>query len=239
MNQKPLVKKCLLLIGLCSLLATQAALSQIQGGNGAGVPPQGNQVIFYGDAKYTGMSRSFNTGNFGSGSLGFLGGNISSVYIPRGWYVIATARNGRTQTFTTSNAMLAAVGWDNQIVSGSIGMNKPGGGSGGQHGGNGGGLPGNRPVVGLYYDLNFTGRVVNFSTGSFPFLGINVAQNVTSLTVAPGYAVQVYDQLNLRGRSRIFYNSVNDLRQYAWDNRVASMTITRVNQGVRPPFGNR
>ncbi|GAB2555512.1 hypothetical protein GCM10027085_53480 [Spirosoma aerophilum] len=211
------------------LCAPSHSVAQIQGGNGnTNSGPQGNQVIFYRDIKYTGMSRSFSPGNFTNGSLGFLSGNISSIYIPRGWAVTARARNGRTQTFTTSNSMLAQVGWDNQIVSGVITMNQPGGPGGGSGGGNGGGS-GNRPVVALYYDLDYRGNMANFATGTFKSLGGDVAQNITSLTVAPGYAVQVFRKPNLKGRSQIFTSSVSDLRRFGWDNQVASIRVSRVN----------
>ncbi len=65
------------------------------GGNGDGdsgnnLPPQGDQVIFYRDMKYTGMSRAVVEGNFGSGSLGFLADNVSSIYIPYGTSVQVT-----------------------------------------------------------------------------------------------------------------------------------------------------
>lgn len=218
-----------MLVMLWSLAASQFSFAQIQGGNGNQTPPpQGNQVIFYRDIKYTGMSRSFSPGNFTLGSLGFLGGNISSVYIPRGWSVTARARNGRTQTFTASNAMLASVGWDNQITSGVITMNQPGRPGGGSGGGNGGGS-GNRPVVALYFDLDYRGNMVNFPTGTFKALGVNVAQNITSITVSPGYAVQVFRKPNLKGRSQIFTTSINDLRRVGWDNQVASIRVSRVN----------
>jgi hypothetical protein len=130
--------------------------------------------------------------------------------------------------------MLASAGWDNKIVSGVISMNQPGGPGGGNGGGSG-----NRPVVGLYYDLNYTGTMVNFGTGSFKSIGTNVAQNITSLTVAPGYAVQVYNRQNLKGRSQIFTSSVADLRRFGWDNEVASIRVTRIGQSGRPPFGNQ
>lgn len=230
MFQQLLSKRKGTLVLASGLLMTRIALGQVQGGNGNVTPPQGNQVIFYSDNKFSGMSRKLSVGNFTTGSLGFLSGNVSSIYIPRGWVVTARARNGRTQTFNTSNAMLSSVGWDNKIVSGVIKMNQPGVPGGGNS---------NRPVVTLYYDLDFTGNMVNFGPGSYKFLGMNVAQNITSLTVAPGYAVQVFDKLNLRGRTKLFYTSVNDLRRVGWDNRVASIIVTRVNQnGGRPPFGN-
>ncbi|GAB3028383.1 hypothetical protein [Spirosoma pulveris] len=214
-------KVSILFAMLWVLFAPCLSFAQVQGGNGNPNPgPQGNQVIFYRDIKYTGMSRSFSPGNFTSGSLGFLSGNISSIYIPRGWSVTARSRNGRSQTFTTSNPMLASLGWDNQIISGAIKMNQSGGPGGGS---------GNRPVVRLFYDLDFTGNMVQFGPGSFKFLGMNVAENITSFTVAPGYAVQVFRKPNLKGRSQIFTTSINDLRRVGWDNQVASIRVSRVN----------
>ncbi|RYC67833.1 hypothetical protein [Spirosoma sordidisoli] len=234
---------------LCAAFTT--VFAQVQGGNGGGFGgsngggfgggnrPSNGRVVLYTGIKYTGQSRSFGVGNFTARQLGFgVIGKISSVQIPRGWYVDIADNRGRRYRLTASQTALSSIGWDNRIVSGVIGvLNGSGNGDGFQGGNNGGG--GNQPiVVTLHYDLNMTGRAVNFATGSFPSVGVNVDRNITSITVAPGYAVRVYSQTALRGRSQIFGQSVNDLRRYGWDNQVASIVVYAVGQGRPPGFGS-
>jgi hypothetical protein len=133
-------------------------LPKFRVGNGNTTSPaQGNQVVFYHDIKYTGMSRSFSPGNFTNGSLG------------------------------------------------------------------------NRPIIALYLDLDSRGNMVNFPTGTFKSLGVNVAETIPSLTVAPSYAVQVFRKPNLKGRSQIFTTSINDLRRVGRDYQMASIYVSRVN----------
>lgn len=234
---------------LCAALRPVESLAQVQGGNGlppAPAPAFGNRVVLYSGIKYTGRAKSFNLGTFGPAALGFpLLNNVSSIQLPPGWYLNATARDGRQYTFTQSNAMLSNIGWDNVLVSGYIGRGNPGnggnqGGNGGSQGGNGVGIPGGgnaRPVAVLYYALDFGGKSINFGTGSFGLLGGDAATNITGIYVSPGFAVQVYDQPRLRGRSQLFTTSVSNLTRYNWNDRVASIKVFRVRQGGRPPFG--
>lgn len=104
-------------IMLCTALQPLAGLAQVQGGNGLPPAPAfGNRVVLYSGVKYTGRAKSFNLGTFGPAALGFpLLNNVSSIQLPPGWYLNATARDGRRYTFTQSNAMLSNVGWDNVL----------------------------------------------------------------------------------------------------------------------------
>lgn len=229
-----------LLVMLCAELRPITSLAQVQGGNGLPPAPAfGNRVVLYSGIKYTGRSKSFNLGTFGPATLGLpLLRNVSSIQLPQGWYLTATARDGRRYTFTRSNAMLSDIGWDNALVSGYIGRGNPDN-TGGNQGGNGGGTPGGngRPVAVLYYALDFGGQAINFGTGSFGFLGGDAATNITGIYVAPGYAVQVYDQSRLQGRSQTFTTSVSNLTRYNWNDQVASIRVFRVRQGGRPLSG--
>lgn len=254
MLKRSLLSAGVLLIMLSTELWPVESLAQVQGGNGLPTAPPapafGNRVVLYSGVKYTGRAKSFNLGTFGPAALGFpLLNNVSSIQLPQGWYLNATARDGRRYTFTQSNAMLSNIGWDNVLVSGYIGRGNPGnsggnpGNSGGNQGGNGGSQGGNggggntRPVAVLYYALDFGGKSINFGAGSFGLLGGDAATNITGIYVSPGFAVQVYDQPRLQGRSQLFTTSVSNLTRYNWNDRVASIKVFRVRQGGRPPFG--
>lgn len=83
--------------------------------NGNNLPPQGNKVIFYRDMKYTGMAKEVGIGNLGSGILGLLTGNISSMYVSPGHSLKMNDPGRRTQTFAGSVSNPAQYGWDNKI----------------------------------------------------------------------------------------------------------------------------
>ena len=87
---------------------------------GGTLPPQGGNVIFYYDFKYTGNAKAFSTGNYGPAELGSFTENISSIYIPASLSVKVTDRSGRSQTFATSMSDLQQQGWDNKIYSATV-----------------------------------------------------------------------------------------------------------------------
>ncbi len=188
----------------------------IIGGSGGGtLPPQGDKVIFYRDIKYSGMAKDVNYGVFTSSSLGFLANNISSVYIPYGWSIEVRDRTGRVQNFNTSMANLDLYGWDNKIYSGTIRNN-----SGGQQGGN--------SLVQLYVDHNYSGNMTPYGEGRINNLGFGVGGNISSIKVAPGYAVTVYDKQNLTGNNRTFTGSISNLSTYGWNDKINSVYVFRL-----------
>lgn len=157
-------------------------------------------------------------GTFGSQALGFLSGNISSVYIPTGYRVRVADRSNREYTFTNSMSNLQQVGWDNRITTGII---EGGGGTGG---GNGGTLPPQGNKVILYRDIKYTGMAREFGQGSFSggSLGF-LLNNVSSIYIPAGMTLKAYDQ---RNNNRTFTASVSNLAQYGWDNKIYTGIIT-------------
>lgn len=202
-------------------------------GSGNNIPPQGNKVIFYRDMKYSGMARAVGEGNFGSGILGFLTDNASSVYIPSGYSVRVNDKQGRTMTFTGSVSSLAQYGWDNRINSGFIEVDR----------GNGGGSGGNQPPQGdkviFYGDSKYSGMSRVMGTGSFSpgDLGF-LSGNVSSVYIPPGQSIKVYDR---NSNNRTFTTSVSDLNQYGWNDRITTGIITGSSGGgtTPPPQGNQ
>lgn len=153
---------------------------------------------------YSGMAKEVGAGNFGSGSLGFLADNISSIYIPFGQSVRVNDKSGRTQTFTSSVASLAQYGWDNRINSGFIEGNYNGGGGGGN-------LPPQGDRVIFYKDLKYSGMAKDFAWGNFNTTSLGfLSANISSIYIPPGLSVKVYDS---RNNTRTFTTSVSDLSQ--------------------------
>lgn len=189
-------------------------------GGGNTPPPQGNRVIFYRDMKYSGMAKDMGAGNFNSGTLGFLAGNVSSVYIPSGTSVRVSDRSGNTQTFTASISNLAQYGWDNRIHSGFI--TSPGFG-----GGNDGGQGGNETVI-LFNDVGYQGNFLRCNEGRIRHVGDASDNQITSIQLPQGYTITVYDGPNLTGSNRTFTSSVSNLVRYGWNDRISSVYVFRL-----------
>lgn len=196
-----------------------------QGGGNGTLPPQGAQVILYRDLKYSGMAKAMNQGVFGSRDLGFLAGNVSSVYIPYGQSIRVNDRNGRMQTFTASISNLAQYGWDNAITAGAI----SGSTEGGFQGGNGGGQDGNNgQTVRLFTSGNYQGNAVPCGEGRIRYIGITANNQVSSIQLPPGFAITVYEGQNLTGANRTFTTSISNLAPYGWNDRISSVYVFRL-----------
>ncbi len=200
-------------------------------GYGNNLPPQGNNVIFYKDIRYSGMAREVSAGNFGTGGLGFLTDNISSIYIPSGQSVRVTDKSGRTQIFTTSISNLVQYGWDNRIYAGSVEGNYNGGGGGSN-------IPPQGDRVIFYGDMKYSGMARDFALGSFNAASLGfLMQNITSIYIPPGQIVKVYDN---RNSTRTFTASVADLAQYGWNDKIITGIITGGSgAGNLPPQGSQ
>ncbi len=198
-------------------------------GSGNNLPPQGSKVIFYRDMHYSGMAKEVGAGNFGSGILGFLTDNISSIYIPYGQSLKVNDKSGRTQIFTSSVASLSQYGWDNRINSGFIDGNYSGGG---------GTLPPQGDRVIFYGDSKYSGMARDFAWGSFNPTSLGfLSGNISSIYIPPGQSVKVYDS---RNNNRTFTTSVSDLAQYGWNDKITTGNITGSGgSGNLPPQGNK
>ncbi|MCD2423514.1 hypothetical protein LQ567_12125 [Niabella pedocola] len=191
--------------------------------SGNNLPPRGDRVIVYRDAKYSGMSRALADGNFGPSDLGFLSGQASSIYIPRGKTVKVYDRSNNARTFTSSVADLVPYGWNDKITTGNIS-------------GANGGLPPQGDRVIMYEDAKYTGASRELADGNFgpSNLGLLSGQ-ASSIYIPRGKTVKVYDRSN---NARTFTSSVPDLVPYGWNDKITTGNISGANGG-QPPQGNR
>ncbi|MBC7936973.1 MAG: hypothetical protein H7Y86_16620 [Rhizobacter sp.] len=201
----------------------------IEENSGTDLPPQGDKVIFYKDIKYSGMSRKIATGSFATTDLGFLSGQISSVYIPYGLLLNITDNAGRSYSFSGSQSALSQYGWDNRIVSGSI---QPAGSGGGNT------LPPQGDKVIFYGDVQYAGMAKAFTKGSFSPADLGfLLQNISSIYIPAGLTVKVY---NTRSGNRTFTTSIPNLATYSWDNQVSTGIISgTAGSGPLPPQGDK
>jgi hypothetical protein len=190
-----------------------------QGNNGF-PPMQGNNVIVYRDRNYSGPFVVLQPGNFGSGMLGQLTGNISSIYIPRGMAVKIIDRNNQSLVLNASTVDLGLLRWDKRIWSGFIDGNYTGG------------VPGNIiPPQGsrviLYRDPNFKGPSRTMDEGVFTATTLgSLASQVSSIYIPYGATLQAFDKY---GKTQHFSSSINDLGLYGWANKIYSGAIYSVN----------
>ncbi|PVD52864.1 hypothetical protein DC498_08035 [Terrimonas sp.] len=193
----------------------------------AELPAQGDKVIFYRDIKYSGVAKEIPAGSFGAANLGYLSGQISSVYIPEGMTIVVRDNANKTFTFSSSRSSLSQYGWDNRIVAGIVYSGNPGGG---------GTLPQGDRVI-FYRDAKYSGIERDFGNGTFNIadLGLLAAQ-VSSIYIPRGKSVKVYDG---RNNSRTFTASIPDLARYGWNDKISTGIISGGNNGTIPPQGNK
>lgn len=188
----------------------------ISSGSSGSLPPQGDKVIVYRDMKYSGMAKSFGTGNFSSQDLGFLTNNVSSIYIPYQWIVQVRDSRGNYQAFTASISNLGQYGWDNRMYSFVISNNS------GEHGGN------QPATVDLYNDANYQGNRTPCGEGRINNIGFGVDNNVSSIKIPAGWAIVVYDGPNLTGQAKTFTRSVPNMSVYGWNDKISSVYVYKL-----------
>lgn len=80
----------------------------------------------------------------------------------------------------------------------------------------------------LYADINYGGGSLALSEGRYRGSALrNLTRQVSSINIPVGYKVQVYDTDNFTGNSYTFTTSANDLRTVSWNDRAASIIISR------------
>lgn len=95
----------------------------------------------------------------------------------------------------------------------------------------GGTLPPQGGNVIIYYNMKYTGTAKAFSAGNYGPANLgSFTENISSIYVPASLSAQVTDR---SGRSQTFTNSVSDLQQYGWGNRIYSITITKRGGGFQ------
>ena len=81
------------------------------------------------------------------------------------------------------------------------------------------------PLV-VYSNTNYEANVQSFGVGTYYYNQLTFGNNaISSMKVAPGYKVTVYDGDWLDGDSEIFSTDVADLRQYWMNDRISSIKV--------------
>jgi hypothetical protein len=89
----------------------------------------------------------------------------------------------------------------------------------------GGTIPPQGGNVIVYYDMKYTGAAKVFSTGNYDAGNLGgFAENISSIYVPASLSVLVTDR---SGRSQTFTNSMSNLQQDGWDNRIYTITVNK------------
>ncbi len=102
------------------------------------------------------------------------------------------------------------------------------GNNGGGTGNNGGGIGGLQSAY-LFTDNDFRGQSIALNPGNYPSLSAMgfPEQSLSSIQIASGYRVVLYDQPNFRGASYTLTSSRMSLNILGWNDRAASIVIVR------------
>ncbi|GAB3999218.1 hypothetical protein GCM10028807_48840 [Spirosoma daeguense] len=80
----------------------------------------------------------------------------------------------------------------------------------------------------VYTDINYVGDALPLTEGRYRSLALrNLARQASSIGIPAGYKVQIFESDNFTGHSYTFTNSVSDLRTVSWNDRAASIIISR------------
>lgn len=184
-------------------------------------PPAGGYVLLAEDCYYRGRTSRLGPGSYRVHQLGIRNNSLSSFQVPQGMKLEVFDNEdlrGRPQAFTAAVSCLPP-NFNDRVSAVRVSyIRQP--------------VQPVRPqpptpnyIATLYADLRGEGPFLNVGAGGVNTLGAGFERKVTSLYVMPGYAITVFDQPGMRGRSATFTGRVDDLRAYGWDDRIVSVYV--------------
>ncbi len=191
-----------------------------------------DRVTIYDQCSYGGEAVPLNPGRYNYNKMGLDNDRISSIRVPRGFRVIAYAVKdfqGPSKSFSYDENCLNSE-WNNQIS--SIIVEGPGGNSGNN---NYNPQPSysqpesNNSYAGVtaYVASWFRGEHALYNEGRHDLRNASVRNNISSLSIQPGYRVTVYEDFGFKGRSQTFTSSVANLQGFGWNDNIRSMIVYR------------
>jgi hypothetical protein len=228
-------KTIVAIIGLFCLFLAQTASAQPRWGR-ARMPEAG--ACFFKDINFRGEYFCVPRGDRLPSIPSGMGNEISSIRVLGAGEVVVFKDNnmrGRSARFTRDVSDLRRGGWNDQISSIDVGGGGGGGGYPGEHRGGGGGGGVGVPVWGrneampragacFYEDANFRGQYFCVQRGaSYPSLPRGFNDRISSVRVF-GVRVEIFKDINFRGRTSQFRGDVRDLRG-SWKDDISSIRV--------------
>ena len=172
-------------------------------------------VSFYEHIYYTGRSVVKQQGRYDMGDMGIPNDFISSIKVPQGYQVIVFENNnfsGDSQTFSSDVPDLSKVfkngnNWNDRISSFKV----------------------YRDGITVFDDCNFNGSSATKTIGSYNMDTMGVGNDsISSIMVAPGYRVTVYEDNEKQGNSTTFTSDQECLYPGPWNDKISSFEVSRV-----------
>ena len=171
-----------------------------------------NKVHVYQNINYAGFYSQLAPGSYTVAqlqSIGIADNDITSLTVPSGYAVTVYENDnftGTSKTFTVNTAWLAD--WNDRISSIKI-------------------TDINSAVVKAYQDVNFGGYAAGLDIGDYTLAQLQsrgvLDNDITSLKVAEGYKVTVYDADNFTGASTDFTATTGWIAE--WNDRITSLRV--------------
>lgn len=177
-------------------------------------------ATLYRDCNYAGVTAPLPVGNYTASALqrlGIAGNNLSSLRVRRGYEVVLFDGDnftGPSITINATNACLVAQGWNDRASSLRVQPAAP--------------TPVRR-VATFYRDCDFGGLGVPLEVGSYTTRQLEdryIRNNdVSSIKVADGFEVEIFDGDNFTGESRVITGLYDCLVPFSWNDRISSLKV--------------
>lgn len=98
-----------------------------------------------------------------------------------------------------------------------------------------------RDGVAIYEHTNYGGKVVyvyepgDFSLKQFKKMGLK-NDDISSIHVAPGWSIELFEHHNFQGRSKLFTQDVANLIKHKWNDRASSLKVRQVGVLIPKPI---
>lgn len=182
-----------------------------------------NDIVIFANKDFQGTGQVLVEGRYNDTDLSIGNDEVSSIKIPQGYTVRLFENGGFDGSFIDLKSEVSdlnSIRWDNRVS--SIQVFK--------------GNASNTTIstgnsVLLYQHGNYGGRNQSLGAGKYTSRDFGLAQDLTSLRVAQGFYVRLYEQDNFQGNSVDVSNDASDLSDIGWNDKVMSLEIIR---GISP-----
>lgn len=182
-----------------------------------------DDIVVFADRNFQGAGQVLAEGRYNDTDLTVENDDISSIKIPQGYTIRLFEDGGFDGSFIDLKSEVSdlnSIRWNDRVSSIQV-------------------FKGNAPTTTtstgnsalLYQHGNYGGRNQSLGAGKYASRDFGLAQDLTSLRIAQGFYVRLYEQDNFQGNSVDVSNDVSDLSDIGWNDKVMSLEIIR---GISP-----
>jgi len=182
-----------------------------------------SDIVIFADRNFQGDGQILTEGRYNDTDLSIGNDNVSSIKIPQGYTVRLFEDGGFDGSFIdlkSEVSNLNSMRWEDKASSIQVFRGNP---------------PSNTASTGnsaiLYQHGNYGGRNQSLGEGKYTSRDFSLAQDLTSLRIAQGFYILLYEQDNFQGKSVDVSGDVSNLSDIDWNDKVKSLEIIR---GISP-----